>query len=334
MHRSWRLRKRPGERMPAVDDFELRSEPLTLRPAANEVLLRNRFLSVDPYMRWRMNDAKSYAAPVAIGQVMVGATVSEVIESDHPDFKPVDSVVGPGGWQSHSLVKASQLRKIDTSQLPASTFLAALGSPGFTAWAGLRHIGKPKAGETLVVGAATGPVGSIVGQLARAAGARAVGICGGAEKVTLARDEFGFDAALDHRDPDLAAKLAEACPDGVDVYFENIGGKVLEAVRPLINDFARIPVCGLIAQYNVIDDAARLAPLLQEVLVKRLTIRGFIVTDFQADFGAFQAEMTPMVISGKIRCLEDVREGLEGAPQAFIDMLGGGNRGKMIVALD
>ncbi len=320
--------------MPEADDFELRSEPLSLRPAEGQVLLRNRYLSLDPYMRWRMNDAKSYAPPVGLGEVMVGSTVAEVMESRHPGFAPGDRVVAPGGWQTHACVDGARLRRIEGDELPLTAFLGALGSPGFTAWAGLRHIGRPQAKETLVVGAATGPVGAMVGQLARAAGCRTVAICGGAGKVALARDALGFDAAVDHRDPRLAARLASACPWGVDVYFENIGGKVLEAVRPLLNDFARIPVCGLVSQYNAPGESVDLAPFLQDILVKRLTWRGFIVTDFQADFPEFLAEVMPMVASGKIGFLEDIRPGLEHAPQALVDVLSGANRGKMILALD
>ena len=204
MHRSWRLRRRPGARMPEVDDFELRSEPLSLRPAEGEVLLRNRYLSLDPYMRWRMNDAKSYAPPVGLGEVMVGSTVAEVLESRHPDFAAGDHVVAPGGWQSHACVGAGRLRRIEAGALPLTVFLGALGSPGFTAWAGLRHIGKPQAGETVVVGAATGPVGALVGQIARAAAvtllvqeAPAVQVADGEMgHINLARAPFGVGAAL------------------------------------------------------------------------------------------------------------------------------------------
>lgn len=333
MHRFWTLQRRPGERMPQVDDFQLESRPLETDVADGEVLIRNLYLSLDPYMRWRMNDAKSYAPPVGLGEVMVGATIGEVLESRHPDFTPGDHVVAPGGWQSHARVAAGRLRRIQAGALPLSVFLGALGSPGFTAWAGLRHIGQPKSGETVVVGAATGPVGAMVGQLARAAGCRVVAICGGQEKVRLATETLGFDAAIDHREPDLASHLATACPDGVDVYFENIGGKVLGAVRPLLNDFARIPVCGLISQYNAPSEPVDLGPFMQDILVKRLTWRGFIVTDFQSDFPEFLAEVTPMVEAGAIRFIEDLRQGLEHAPEAFIDVLRGQNRGKMALSL-
>lgn len=333
MHSFWTLLRRPGARMPQVSDFALGSAPLPTGVDDGEVLIRNLYLSLDPYMRWRMNDAKSYAPPVGLGEVMVGATIGEVLESRHPGFAPGDHVVAPGGWQSHARLNGGRLRKIDAGELPLSVFLGALGSPGFTAWAGLRHIGKPAAGETLVVGAATGPVGAMVGQLAKAAGCRVVAICGGAEKTRLARETLGFDAAVDHRDPDLAARLADECPRGIDVYFENIGGKVLEAVRPLLNDFARIPVCGLVSQYNAAGDTVDLAPFMQDILVKRLTWRGFIVTDFQPDFPTFLSEVTPLVQAGNIRFIEDIREGLELAPQALIDVLQGDNRGKMVLSI-
>ncbi len=333
MHRFWTLQRRPGSRMPEVEDFALESAPLVSGIADGEVLIRNRYLSLDPYMRWRMEDAKSYAPPVNLGEVMVGATIGEVLESGHPDFTAGDHVLAPGGWQSHARVAASRLRKIERGALPLSVFLGALGSPGFTAWAGLRHIGKPKVGETVVVGAATGPVGAMVGQLAQAAGCRVVAICGGSEKVQLATKTLGFDAAVDHRDPDLATQLGAACPNGIDVYFENIGGIVLEAVRPLLNDFARIPVCGLISQYNALGEPVDLGPFMQDILVKRLTWRGFIVTDFQADFPEFLAQVCPMVETGAIRFIEDLRQGLEHAPEAFIDVLKGQNRGKMVLSL-
>lgn len=333
MHRFWTLHNRPGERLPQIGDFALQSAAAPAQPKDGEVLIRNLYLSLDPYMRWRMNDAKSYAPPVGIGEVMVGTTIGEVLESRHPGFARGDHVHAPGGWQSHACLDGTRMRRIEVDDLPLSVFLGALGGPGFTAWAGLRHIGKPVAGETVVVGAATGPVGAMVGQLARAAGCRTVAICGGAEKVRLARETLGFDAALDHRDPELAARLAAECPRGIDVYFENIGGTVLEAVRPLLNDFARIPVCGLISQYNAPGAVVDLAPFLQDILVKRLTWRGFIVTDFQSDFPAFLAEVTPLVRSGDIRFIEDLRQGLEFAPQALIDVLQGGNRGKMVLDL-
>lgn len=333
MHESWTLQTRPGARMPQTSDFSLNSVPLKSGVSEGEVLIRNLYLSLDPYMRWRMNDAKSYAPPVKLGEVMVGATIGEVLESGHPDFAPGDHVAAQGGWQSHARIPGTRLRKIDTRGLPLSVFLGALGSPGFTAWAGLRHIGKPKPGETVVVGAATGPVGSMVGQLAREAGCRAIAICGGAEKVDLARNVIGFDDAIDHRDPELARRLADACPKGVDVYFENIGGKVLEAVRPLLNDFARIPVCGLISQYNAPGEVVDLGPFMQDILVKRLTWRGFIVTDFWSDYPTFLQEVTPLVEAGTIQVIEDIREGLALAPQALIDVLQGKNRGKMVLSL-
>jgi NADPH-dependent curcumin reductase CurA len=333
MHRSWRLKQRPGPRFPVPDDFEFTEVPLGLEPKEGEVLIRNLFLSVDPYMRWRMNDAQSYAPPVTLGDVMVGTTVAEVLWSRDSGFRAGDRVVAQGGWQSHACVPAALLRREADDGTSLTTALGVLGSPGFTAWVGLRHIGKPQAGETLLVGAATGPVGSMVGQLAQAAGARAVAICGGPEKVALACKMFGFDAAVDHQASDFESRLAEACPKGIDVYFENIGGKVLRAVRPLLNDFARIPVCGLAAQYNTPGENENLAEFMQDILVKRLTWRGFIVSDFQREFSDFLAEVTPLVTDGRISFVEDIRKGLEQAPQALIDVLSGRNRGKMVIDL-
>jgi NADPH-dependent curcumin reductase CurA len=282
-----------------------------------------------------MNDAKSYARPVEIGQVMVGATVGVVVASEHSDFKPGDLVVGGGGWQEHAVLPGGSLQKLASDVTP-STALGVLGSPGFTAYAGLMKIGMPKSGETVVVGAATGPVGSMVGQLAKLAGCRTVAIAGGREKCELAKEMFGFDAAIDHRQPHLGELLAEACPNGIDVYFENIGGKTFDAVLPLLNDFARVPVCGLVSQYN--DDGSyeretRLASLMRDVLVKRLTLRGFIVTDFAACRDEFLEMATPLVASGKIAHLEDIVDGLEAAPDAFIGLLQGKNKGKLIVRI-
>ncbi|MGO4387796.1 NADP-dependent oxidoreductase [Microvirga sp. 2YAF29] len=333
-NQGWTLARRPmGE--PSVEDFSLQSVPLKSRVVEGEVLVRNLLLSLDPYMRWRMNDAKSYARPVEIGQVMVGATVSEVLVSEHPGFKPGDTVLGGGGWQEYSILKGETLQKL-TGNVPPSTALGVLGSPGFTAYAGLMKIGMPKPGETVVVGAATGPVGSMVGQLAKLAGCRTVAIAGGPEKCALAKEMFGFDAAIDHRASHLGERLAEACPRGIDVYFENIGGRTLDAVLPLLNDFARVPVCGLVSQYN--DDGpyegeTRLASLMRDVLIKRLTMRGFIVTDFAEYRDEFLEMAMPLVASGKITHLEDIVDGLDAAPDAFIGLLQGKNKGKLIVRI-
>src|SRR5690554_322539 len=242
------LASRPkGE--PTSDNFRMEKQEL---PALNdgEVLLKVQYLSIDPYMRGRMNAGKSYAAPVEVGDTMVGGTVAEVVESRHPKFKPGQTVLSYSGWQEYAISNGKDLHILDPEAAPSSTALGVMGMPGFTAYAGLLTIGKPKKGETVVVAAATGPVGSAVGQIAKIKGARAVGIAGGPEKCKALIDEFGFDVALDHRDPNFAQNLKDAVPEGIDVYFENVGGAVWKAVQPLLNDFARIPVCGLVAHYN------------------------------------------------------------------------------------
>jgi len=302
-----------------------------------QVLLKILYLSLDPYMRGRISAAKSYAAPTEIGQGMEGGTVAEVLESRDPAFKPGDTVLSHSGWQSHAVANGAQLRQLDPKSAPVTTALGVLGMPGFTAYAGLLTIGQPKPGETVVVAAASGPVGSAVGQIARIKGARAVGIAGGPEKCAFVRDTFGFDAVIDHRDPDMAAKLAAACPDGIDVYFENVGGRVWDAVFPLLNTFARIPVCGLVAQYNASGEFPgpdRLPVMMRQVLTKSLTIRGFIQREFVATQGAaFREEMPRWIAEGAVKYKEDIVEGLENAPEAFIGLLEGKNFGKLIVKL-
>jgi NADPH-dependent curcumin reductase CurA len=300
------------------------------------MLLRTIWLSLDPYMRGRMSDAASYAAPVQIGQVMEGATISEVVASNLADFKPGELVLGRAGWQTHVVSDGKGLRKIDGKAAPTSTALGVLGMPGFTAYTGLLDIGKPQPGETVVVAAASGAVGSAVGQIAKIKGARAIGIAGGAEKCKYVKDVLGFDDCLDHRDPAMAAKLAAACPKGIDVYFENVGGKVFEAVLPLLNPFARIPVCGLISQYNAFEEekgGKAMSFLMRNVLTKRLTIRGFIVSDFAARYNDFLADMTKWHGEGKMKHRETVAEGLANAPRAFMGMLRGENFGKQLVRI-
>ncbi len=326
------LAARPAGR-PQPGDFRLEHAAV---PAAGEgqVLLRILYLSLDPYMRGRMSEAKSYAAPVAIGQVMEGGTVAEVLESRHPGFKPGDIVLSHSGWQSHAVADGAHLRKLDPAAAPITTALGVLGMPGFTAYAGLLTIGQPKAGETVVVAAASGPVGSAVGQIARIKGARAVGIAGGETKCAFVRETFGFDAVVDHRAPDFAEKLAAACPEGIDVYFENVGGKVWDAVFPLLNTFARIPVCGLVAQYNSTGDFEgpdQLPVVMRQVLTKSLTIRGFIQREFVAQRPAFEQEMARWISDGALKYKEDIVAGLDRAPEAFIGLLEGKNFGKLIV---
>ena len=329
------LASRPEGR-PSPQNFRLEHAAIPA-PAEGQVLLKILYLSLDPYMRGRMSAAKSYAAATEIGQPMEGGTVGEVIESRDPAFKPGDIVLSHSGWQSHAVANAAQLRKLDPKSAPVTTALGVLGMPGFTAYAGLLTIGQPKPGETVVVAAASGPVGSAVGQIARIQGARAVGIAGGPEKCALVRDAFGFDAVIDHRDPDMAAKLSAACPDGIDVYFENVGGHVWDAVFPLLNTFARIPVCGLVAQYNASGEFPgpdRLPGMMRQVLSKSLTIRGFIQREFAAVQGpTFREEMARWIAEGAVRYKEDIVAGLENAPEAFIGLLEGKNFGKLIVRL-
>jgi hypothetical protein len=325
------LASRPvGE--PKPSDFRTEEVPVPT-PGDGEVLLRTIWLSLDPYMRGRMNDGPSYAAPVPIGGVMEAGTVNEVIASNNPDFAKGDIVLGRAGWQTHALSDGKGLAKIDPKLAPISTAVGVLGMPGMTAYTGLLDIGQPQPGETVVVAAASGAVGSAVGQIAKIKGARAVGIAGGKDKCDFVKKELGFDECLDHRDPDLAAKLKAACPKGIDVYFENVGGAVFEAVFPLLNNFARVPVCGLIAHYNAIEAKPPkwAGAMMFAVLTKRLTIRGFIVSDFAARRADFLRDMSGWVRDGKVKYKEFVTEGLDSAPGAFMGLLKGANFGKQLV---
>jgi NADPH-dependent curcumin reductase len=319
---------------PRLTDFRL-EETAIPKPSAGQVLLQTQYLSLDPYMRGRMDDRKSYAKPIPLGEVMSGESVATVIASQHRVYSEGDIVLAQTGWRTHALSDRADLRKLDPAVGPVTTGLGVLGMPGFTAYAGLRVIGQPEPGETVVVAAASGPVGSLVGQLAKIAGARAVGIAGGPEKCAYVRDELSFDAAIDHRDSDFAAKLTAACPDGIDVYFENVGGAIWQAVLPLLNKFARVPVSGLIAQYNGVDKddgTDRLPATMREILSKSLTVRGFINYEFAAEhYPAFLHEVSAGIADGRIRYREDFVDGLERAPEAFIGMLEGHNFGKLIV---
>jgi NADPH-dependent curcumin reductase CurA len=328
------LASRPaGE--PKPSDFRLENYSVP-SPGDGEMLLRTIWLSLDPYMRGRMSDGPSYSAPVPINGVMEGGTVSEVVASNNPNFSKGDIVLAHSGWQQYGVSNGVGLRKIDPKAAPISTAVGVLGMPGMTAYSGMREIGKPKAGETVVVAAASGAVGSAVGQIAKIHGARAVGIAGGKDKCDYVKNELGFDDCVDHRDPDLAARLKDACPKGIDIYFENVGGKVFEAVYPQLNPFARIPVCGLIADYNTIFGNDTPTPkwansLMRAILVKRLNFRGFIVSDFNAIYGDFLREMGQWLREGKIKHREFVTEGIESAPYAFIGLLKGANFGKQLV---
>ena len=319
---------------PKPSDFRLEESALPA-PAAGQLLLRTLYLSLDPYMRGRMSDAPSYAAPVAVGEVMVGGTVSRVEASQHPDFQAGDLVLGQTGWQSHALSDGKGLVKLDPAMAQPSLALGVLGMPGFTATMGLLDIGQPQAGETVVVAAASGAVGAVVGQIAKLKGCRVVGIAGGADKCRYVIDELGFDDCIDHRRADLKQRLAVACPKGIDVYFESVGGAVFDAVLPLLNAKARIPVCGLIAHYN--DTALppgpdRLGLLTRTLLTKRIKMQGFIIfDDYAPRYGEFFEQMSAWLKDGKIKYREDLVDGLENAPQALIGLLEGKNFGKQVV---
>jgi NADPH-dependent curcumin reductase len=305
--------------------------------ADGQVLVRHHFMSLDPYMRGRMNDAKSYAAPQPLGQVMQGGTAGEVVESRSPKYAVGDKVVGMGGWQEYSVVNVEQpgaLRKVDTTHVPLSHYLGAVGMPGVTAWYGLVKIIEPKAGQTMVVSAATGAVGSAFGALAKARGCRAVGIAGGPDKCKYAVDELGFDACIDykvHKDAaSLSKALKDACPDGIDGYFENVGGMVLDAVLPRMNAFGRIALCGMIAGY---DGAPMPLAYPALILTNRLKVEGFIVSEHMEVWPEALKELGTLVGTGKLRPRESVAEGLEAAPEAFLGLLKGRNFGKQLVKL-
>mgnify|MGYP000211545973 CR=1 FL=1 len=336
------LARRP-DGAPVPDDFRL-EEIAMPEPAEGEVLVKVHYMSLDPYMRGRMDDAKSYATPVPVGGTMEGGAVGEVIASKSDAFAAGDYAFGMFGWASHGCLPARELRKLDPAHGPLTAALGVLGMPGFTGWFGLTEYGKPQKGETVVVAAATGPVGSMVGQVAKAQGCRVIGIAGGPEKCALATDKFGFDACLDHRayadGKEMHAALAEACPDGIDIYFENVGGKVLEGVLPLMNVGGRIPVCGMISWYNAGGlganaggDKDNLPKLWRTILVNRLHVHGFIISDQFHHYPGFLSEIGPKVAAGEIGIQEDIAEGLENAPDAFIGMLNGRNFGKQIVKL-
>jgi len=327
MNRQIRLKSRPAG-MPSAENFDTVDAPM---PALNEgdVLRRTTYLSLDPYMRGRMSAGPSYAASVNLNDVMCGHTVSEVVESQHPDFRAGDIVTGYDGWQQYAASNGKDVRKLDPKVVPVSTAIGVLGMPGATAYVGLFDIGQPKAGETVVVSAASGAVGSIVGQLAKIHGCRAVGIAGSPDKCRYVVDELGFDACINYKTDDLVPALREACPDGADIYFENVGGKVFAAVLKVINRGARIPLCGMIAEYNTTSDPG--GPNLRPLLVQRALIKGFIVSDHFDRFPAFLKDVTPLVRAGNIKYREDIVDGLDAAPSALIGMFEGKNFGKMLV---
>ncbi|MFP2905825.1 NADP-dependent oxidoreductase [Pyxidicoccus sp. 3LFB2] len=318
---------------PTPKDFRL-EETAVPTPGEGQVLLRTVYLSLDPYMRGRMSEGPSYAPPLELGAVMVGGTVNRVVASRHPKFREGDLVLGSAGWQDYALSDGQDLMPLGDTAHP-SYALSVLGMPGFTAYHGLLNIGEPKPGETVVVASASGAVGAVVGQIARLKGARVVGIAGGAAKCRYVVEELGFDVCLDHRDPRFAQQLAAACPKGIDVYFENVGGAVLDAVLPLLNNGARVPVCGLIAHYNdkeLPPGPDRLPLLMRMLLNKRIRAQGFIIIDHYADgFAPFFRDMSAWVSTGKVKLREDFVEGMENAPAALIGLLEGKNFGKVVV---
>jgi NADPH-dependent curcumin reductase CurA len=322
---------------PVATDFRIEQVPVP-ELAQGQVLLRTEFLSLDPYMRNLMDPVgPGYAPPVPLGGTMVGGTVSRIVDSRHPTLRVGQRVLAQTGWQDYGVSDGSDLQPIDTLARP-SLALGALGMPGFTAYVGLLDIGQPRAGETVVVAAATGAVGAMVGQIARLRGARVIGIAGGADKCRHAVDTLRFDACLDRREPDLAARLAEACPEGIDVYFENVGGDVLAAVLPLLNVGARMPLCGFISHYNEAESAHgpdRTPQLLAAVLQKRVRLQGFIILDHYATRHAdFLRDMSAWIEAGDIGPTEDIVQGLEQAPAALAGLLQGRNQGKVVVQVE
>lgn len=319
---------------PKAENFRLEQVPHK-SPGNNEILLRSIYLSLDPYMRGRMSDAKSYAEPVAINDVMVGGTVCQVAESNHPDFTLGEWVLAYTGWQDYAISNGENLIKLGTNPTHPSYALGVMGMPGFTAYMGLLDIGQPQPGETLVVAAATGAVGSMVGQIGKLKGCRVIGIAGGEDKCRYAKETLGFDECIDHKADNFAEQLAQACDAGIDIYFENVGGKVFDAVLPLLNTKARVPLCGLISQYNATtlpDGPDRLAMLMGQLLVKRIKMQGFIIFDDYAHrYNEFATEMAQWLSSGQIHYREHLVEGLENAPEAFIGLLEGKNFGKLVI---
>jgi len=312
------------------ENFRLVETPVPT-PGPGQVLVRHLYLSLDPYMRGRLSDAKSYAAPQEVGAVMQGGAVGVVEASQNPRFKAGDSVVGMGGWQRYFLSDGSGLRVVDAKAVPLQAYLGPIGMPGVTAWYGLNKIIAPKGGETVLVSAATGAVGSVVGQLAHAAGARAVGVAGGAEKCAYAVRELGYAACVDHRSGDFAEELKAALPGGVDGLFENVGGEPFRQALRRLNDFARVAICGLIASY---EGAPTALPDMRVFLVKRFRIEGFIVSDHMELWPQAIAELTRHVAARRLKWRETIRAGLESAPQALVDLLHGKNFGKMLIKVD
>ncbi|EGR1514473.1 NADP-dependent oxidoreductase [Vibrio vulnificus] len=319
---------------PTAENFALKQNDIPT-PAQGEMLLRSVYLSLDPYMRGRMSDAKSYAEPVGIDEVMVGGTVCQVEVSNHAEFEVGEWVLAYTGWQDYAISNGEGLIKLGKQPSHPSYALGVMGMPGFTAYMGLLDIGQPKEGDTLVVAAATGAVGSMVGQIGKLKGCRVIGIAGGEEKCQFAKETLGFDECIDHKATDFAEQLAKVCHNGIDIYFENVGGKVFDAVMPLLNTGARIPLCGLISQYNATslpEGPDRMSMLMAQLLIKRIKMQGFIIfDDYGHRYGEFAADMSQWLAQGKIHYREHLVQGLENAPDAFIGLLEGKNFGKMVV---
>jgi NADPH-dependent curcumin reductase len=323
------LDHRPTDKV-SSENFRIVETPVPT-PGAGQVLVRHQFLSLDPYMRGRLSDARSYAAPQEVGAVMQGGTVGIVEASNNPKFKSGDAVVGMGGWQRYALSDGSGLRVVDTKAIPIQAYLGTLGMPGVTAWYGLNKIIEPKAGETVLVSAATGAVGSVVGQLAKHAGARAVGIAGGPEKCAYAVQELGYAACVDHKSSNFADELKAALPNGVDGLFENVGGEPFQQALRRLNNFARVAICGLIASY---EGAPTALPDMRIFLVKRFKMEGFIVSDHMDLWPQAIAELVGLVVAKRLTWRETIRDGLANAPLALVELLRGDNFGKMLVKLD
>ena len=322
---------------PVSENFRLENTPIP-EPTEGQVLLRTEYLSLDPYMRGRMSDAPSYAEPLQVNEVMVGGTVCQVEVSRHPDYKKGEWVLAYSGWQDYALSDGSGLTRLGETPQHPSYALGIMGMPGFTAYMGLLDIGQPKQGETLVVAAATGPVGATVGQIGKLKGCRVIGVAGGSEKCKYAKEVLGLDECLDHKSLDFADHLSQVCPRGIDIYFESVGGKVFDAVWPLLNTKARIPVCGLISQYNATKlpgEPDRLSLLMGTILIKRLKIQGFIIfEDYGHRYDEFAKDMSKWISTGQIKTREHLVDGLENAPKAFMDMLDGQNFGKLIIRVN
>jgi len=316
---------------PQPGDFALVETPIP-EPTAGEVLVRARWLSLDPYMRGRMSETRSYAKPTGIGEVMTGQVVGEVAESEDGRFAPGDEVVGQLGWQEYAAVRGGALRRIDTSVAPPQAYLHVLGTTGLTAYFGLFDVAQPKPGDTVVVSGAAGAVGQVVGQLAKIAGCRAVGIAGGPEKVAELTELYGFDSGIDYKAEDVNARLKETCPQGVDVYFDNVGGALSETVFRRLAFGARVAICGQISQYNLTEPEVATRNL-GFVIVLRARLEGFLVSDYAHRFDEGLARLGRWLTEGRLVYREDVTDGLENAPEAFIGMLGGANRGKTLVKL-